>query len=325
MEKNNVNTELPVSADGTKPGVKNELNQTHIDYDPIKIYSERAPYSKTSKVTEVFGPKIQSKVNSLIGFYAKNYNSAMESGMKEAASQFENGIKKIHTQFQHLSNLKDEWMMLRGGGTRGKGTVSNITDRRWPDAFFTEKGDIHITSDFEVLCEVPTLDSPPKLVNEIALDWESKGDGEGRYMSAVQDFLEAGQRGDKNPPFDADYFISNLLDEYWPQSLADKWGGVYALHDILPEMIDNNGGTAEGLDLSIEAFNPERDIKLHKYYVNRLNRAFNPDLVQDEKKKENNQVETETQDDQESAENNWVGRPMGKVKEFMGQLGKFRV
>ena len=96
-------------------------------------------------------------------------------------------------------------------------------------------------------------------------------------MGAIQDFQEAGDRGDKNPPYDADYFVSNLMDEYWPQGLSDKWGGVYALQEILPQMKEENGGTMEGLNLSIEAFNPKNDTRLHTYYVNRLRKAFSGD------------------------------------------------
>ena len=278
MGKTPVNTNLPLNNDGIPPD--QDLTGSHVEYDPIRIYSERADYSKTSKVSEVFGPKIHNKINMFITEYAKMYDEMLASGKKNAASVFENGIKKIHTQLEHLSNLKDEWMAMRGGGMRGKDTVSNITDRRWPDAFFTEKGDIHITPDYQILASVPTLGAGvPKLVNDIAIDWESKGDGEGRYMSAIQDMQEAGARGDKNPPFDVDYFVSNLLDEYLPQALSDKWGGIYALQDeILNKTIEANGGTMDGLDLSVESFNPKNDTRLHQYYANRLRKAFNPNL-----------------------------------------------
>ena len=226
MAKKEVNTELPINNSGVAPHEDSLLNQDHIEYDPIKIYSERADYSKTSKESEVFGPKNHSKISALITQYTKMYDDMLASGQKGAAGIFESGIKKVYKQLQHLSDLKDEWMMMRGGGMRGKSTVSNITDPRWPDLFFTEKGDIHITPDYQVLGHVPTLAAPPKVVNEIAIDWESKGDGEGRYMAGIQDMQEAGVRGDKNPPFNVDYFVSNLLEEYWPQALSDKWGGV---------------------------------------------------------------------------------------------------
>lgn len=281
-EKQKVNTEQPLSSEGENPYTSQPLlNQNHIERDPLQIYLERAPYSKTSKVSEVFGPNNHGKINMLIESYTKMYDNLTKSGDKEAASHFEKGIKKIHTQLQHLSDLKDEWMVMRGGGMRGKSTVSNITDKRWPDLFFTEKGNIDITEDWEVICSVPELGfmGTTKKIEDIPLDWESKGDGEGRYMSAVQDMQEAGARGDKTPPFDADYFTSNLLDEFWPQALSDKWGGVYALHQVLPEMIEKNGGTMEGLDVSIEAFNPSRDLKLHNYYANRLRKAFDPNYM----------------------------------------------
>ena len=278
MAKEAVNTNLPLNNDGIDPNQESNLNQDHIDYDPIKIYSERAEYSKESKVSEVFGPHIHNKINMIVTSYAKMYDQMLESGKKESASVFESGIKKIHTQLTHLSNLKDEWMTMRGGGMRGKSTVSNITDPRWPDLFFTEKGDISITPDYQILANVPELGAPPKLINDIAIDWESKGDGEGRYMGAIQDMQEAGARGDKNPPFDIDYFTSNLLKEYWPQALADDWGSIYALQDeILPKMIENNGGVMDNLNLSIEAFNPKTDNKLHNYYANRLRKAFHGD------------------------------------------------
>ena len=295
MAKNKVNTKQPLNAEGVDASASQPvLNQTHIERDPVQIYLERAPYSKTSKVSEVFGPRNQSKINTLIESYTKMYDYLLESGDKEAASHFESGIKRVHTQLQHLSNLKDEWMMMRGGGMRGKSTVSNITDQRWPDLFFTEKGNIDITEDWEVICTVPELGfmGTTKKIEDIPLDWESKGDGEGRYMSGIQDMQEAGARGDKNPPFDVDYFTSNLLDEFWPQALSDKWGGVYALHDILPKMIEKNGGTMEGLDVSIEAFNPKRDLKLHNYYANRLKKAYNPDY-KDNTEGDKSQTETE--------------------------------
>jgi hypothetical protein len=273
-------TNLPLNNDGVSPGQESILNQDHINYDPIKIYSERAPYTKESKPHEVFGPKNQAIVETLIKQWAKSYDTLIGLGKKEEASLFETGIKKAHTQLSHLSNLKDEWMTMRGGGMRGKSTVSNITDTRWPDEFFTEKGDIYIAPDgFEVFAHVPSLGGPPKPIEDIALDWESKGDGEGRYMAAIQDMQEAGARGDKIPPFDVDYFTSNLLEEYWPQALSDKWGGTYALHTIMPEMVRENNGTIEGLNLSIEAFNPENDLRLHRYYSDRLRKAFNPEYA----------------------------------------------
>ena len=287
MAKETVNTKLPLNNDGIVPGQESVLNQDHVEYDPIKIYSERAPYSKTSKVSEVFGPKIHSYVNMLITSYAKLFDSSLEKQDKESAGFFEGGIKKIYTQLQHLSNLKDEWMVMRGGGMRGKSTVSNITDPRFPDEFFTEKGSIHITPDFEIECHVPSLAGPPKLVNDISLDWESKGDGEGRYMAAVQDMQEARDRGDKSPPFNIDYFVSNLLKEFWPQALADDWhAGEYALQKILPEMIERNGGTMEGLDLSIEAFNPDNSLLLHNHYANNLRKAFSGEEEKETRKDE---------------------------------------
>lgn len=281
MAKETVDLTPPLTNDGVPQNQPGDINQDHVNYDPIQIYSERAPYSKTSKASEVFGPRIQEYLNGVITSYAKLYDGFMASGKKEAASIFENGIKKISTQVDHLSNLKDEWMMMRGGGQRGKSTVSNITDPRWPDAFFTEQGDISITPDYQIMASVPGLGAP-KLVNDIAIDWESKGDGEGRYMSGIQDMQEAGARGDKSPPFDVDYFTSNLLKEYWPQALADDWGGIYALQDeILPKMIESNGGTMEGLNTSIESFNPKHDNRLHNYYTKRLKKAFNPNFEQE--------------------------------------------
>lgn len=307
MANKQTSTSQPERSDGrdknnfTASGGVSELNQDHINYDPIKIYSERAPYSKTSKVTEIHGPHIQQKVNTVITHYAKLYDEMIAQGTsagKSMASGFENVIKKIHTQFEHLKNLKEEWMMLRGGGMRGKGTVSNITDPRFPDAFFTEKGDIDITPEGEIIAKVPELGlyGSSKFVNDIALDWESKGDGEGRFMSALQDMQESGSRGDKHPPLDPDYFVSNLLEEYWPQALADKWGGVYALHDILPEMIKENGGTADGLNMSIESFNPSVDMRLHRYYTDRLKKAYNPAHLT------NNMIEQEEEEEPNTAQ-----------------------
>ena len=286
MARETVDVTPPLNNDGVPQNQPGDINQDHVDYDPIQIYSERAPYSKTSKVSEVFGPKIQQKLNGMITSYVKLYDQMMKEGKKQAASLFETGIKKVFTQVSHLSNLKDEWMMLRAAGQRGKSTVSNITDTRWPDAFFTEQGDVTITPDYQILASVPGLGAP-KLVNDISIDWESKGDGEGRYMSAIQDMQEAGARGDKVPPFNEDYFTSNLLKEYWPQALADDWGGVYALQDeILPKMIKGNGGTMEGLNTSIESFNPKHDNRLHAYYAKRLKKAFNPNMEQQMEDKE---------------------------------------
>jgi hypothetical protein len=72
-----------------------------------------------------------------------------------------------------------------------------------------------------------------------------------------------------------------LLKEYWPQALADDWGGIYALQDeILPKMIESNGGTMEGLNTSIESFNPKHDNRLHNYYTKRLKKAFNPEYAE---------------------------------------------
>ena len=78
--------------DGIPPD--QDLTGSHVEYDPIRIYSERADYSKTSKVSEVFGPKIHNKINMFITEYAKMYDEMLASGKKNAASVFENGIKK---------------------------------------------------------------------------------------------------------------------------------------------------------------------------------------------------------------------------------------
>ena len=293
-KKDDIKKSLFLNESGEVADYNNMLNQDHIEYDPIKVYSEKAPYSKTSKVSEVFGPRNENIIHGTIKRYVTAFDQFVAEGNKDMASVFESAVKKVHTQVQHLSNLKDEWMMMRGGGMRGKNTVSNITDPRWPDAFFTEKGEIIITPDHDLICGVPSLPHPPKYVNEIALDWESKGDGEGKYMAAISDMVDASSRGDSNPPFDVDYFTSNLLEEYWPQALSDKWGGVYALHDILPGMVEENGGTAEGLNLSIEAFNPSVDNRLHTYYADRLRKAFNPDYQTAREKAKSKNISAET-------------------------------
>ena len=255
---------------------QSNLNNPKLEYDKIKVYSERAPYSQTSKKSEVFGKHNQEVIEHTVSKLVELYDQKIVEGDKQSATFYESAIKKIGTQVDHLAGLKDEWMMMRGGGMRGKNTVSNITDPRWPDEFFTENGTISFTPNFDIMCGVPSLPNGTKMINDIPLDWESKGDGEGRYMSAIKDLVDAGERGDKAPPFNVDYFVSNLLDEYWPQALSDKWGGVYALHNILPEMIEENNNTAEGLNLSIEAFNPQVDNRLHRYYADRLKKAFNP-------------------------------------------------
>ena len=94
MAKETVNTDLPLNNDGVPPDQESNLNKDHIEYDKVKIYSERQPYSKESKNHEVFGPLIHNKVNMLITEYAKMFDVLMSTGKKEAAGVFESGIKK---------------------------------------------------------------------------------------------------------------------------------------------------------------------------------------------------------------------------------------
>ena len=77
--------------------------------------------------------------------------------------------------------------------------------------------------------------------------------------------------------FDVDWQVDNLLsnNDAWKSFVADKVGGRYFLQDYVIENKDKiQSGEIPDEMLYPESFNPEFDTRLHKYYSNRIKKAF---------------------------------------------------
>ena len=108
--------------------------------------------------------------------------------------------------------------------------------------------------------------------------------------------------------FDVDWAVDSWLgnEDQWKSAATDKVGGRYFLHDYLQE---NEEAVASGEIndemLHPESFNPDFDMRLHKYYANRLKKAYDPDFQTPAEAKKADELIAKT-NPQEDTENNQV-------------------
>jgi hypothetical protein len=250
----------------------------------VKKYFENMPYGKDSKSSEIHGKKNQVVINQLVEGLVRKYDEAMADGNKGVASHFNSAIKQIARDLDNLKSIKEEFAMNYGGGTGGKNVFSNYTNlQEFDRPFFIEQGEIGFDNNFKPILSVMGADGQvvSKKIEDITQDWVVKGTGEADFMKMQQDAQKQSNTVGQPLDFDVDWAVDSWLgnEDQWKSAATDKVGGRYFLHDYLQE---NEEAVASGEIpdemLHPESFNPDFDMRLHKYYANRLKKAFDPDF-----------------------------------------------
>ena len=250
----------------------------------FKKYFENMPYGKDSKSSEIHGKNNQIIINQFITGLVQKYDEAMANGDKESAGVFNGAIKQIARDLDNLKAIKEEFAMNYGGGVGGKNLFSNWTNlEEFDKPFFIEQGTISFDNNLRLILSVmgPDGELISKRPEDITQDWVIKGTGEADFMKMQQDAQKQSNTVGQPLDFDIDWAIDSWLanEDQWKSAATDKIGGRYFLHDYLQE---NEEAVASGEIpdemLHPESFNPDFDIRLHKYYAGRLKRAFDPNF-----------------------------------------------
>jgi len=119
--------------------------------------------------------------------------------------------------------------------------------------------------------------------------------------------------------FDVDWQVDNMLinNDAWKIFTADKIGGRYFLQDYVMENEEAiaNGEIPDDM-LNPQSFNPANDTRLHKYYSDRIKRAFNPDYLTPKETEEAKQLESKVEipeDDPNNFLNNAINQRFKKA------------
>ena len=250
----------------------------------VKKYFENMPYGEDSKSSEIHGKHNQVIINRLIASLTRKYDEALVDGNKEAAGHISGAIKQIARDLDNLKAIKEEFAMNYGGGVGGKNVFSNWTNlQEFDRPFFIEQGNISFDENFKPTLSVTRADGEliSKRIEDITQDWVIKGTGEADFMEMQQDAQKQSNTVGEPLDFDIDWAVDSWLanEDQWKSAATDKIGGRYFLHDYLQE---NEEAVASGEIpdemLHPESFNPDFDMRLHKYYANRLKRAFDPNF-----------------------------------------------
>lgn len=256
-------------------------------------YFENMPYGDDAKSSEIHGPENQQVVNQMVSGLVKKYDEAMAVGNKGLAGSFSGAIKQIAKDLDNLKEIKKQFATYYGGGTGGKNIFSNYTNLEEFDIpFFLEKGNITFGSGLRPLLSVPKQDGKgevTKSVEDITENWVVKGTEEADYMKMQQSAVKQSNTMGVPLDFDVDWQVDNLLsnNDAWKSFVADKVGGRYFLQDYVIENKDKiQSGEIPDEMLYPESFNPEFDTRLHKYYSNRIKKAFEMLSTEEEMTKE---------------------------------------
>lgn len=114
---------------------------------------------------------------------------------------------------------------------------------------------------------------------DVTENWVIKGDEEMRYMQLHQQLVKEGQTAAKHPSFDIDWTVDNMLinNDAWKIFVSDKIGGIYFLHEYLQNVQEDfRAGNIPDELLHPDSFHPEKDVRLHQFYADRLRAAFDP-------------------------------------------------
>ena len=247
-------------------------------------YFENMPYGNDAKSSEIHGPANQKIINDMVSGLVSKYDQAMMLGEKEKALAFDKSIKKIAFDLDQLRELKKEFATYYGGGTGGKNLFSNYTNLKEFDIpFWLEGGLISFDESLNMILSVPDPTDPKKeiqkSIQDITENWVIKGTQEAEYMKMQQDAVK--QRNNVGRPldFDVDFAVDNLLhnEDGWKIFVSDKIGGRYFLQDYLIENEEKiMSGEIPPEKLDPNSFNPNTDVRLHKYFANRIKKSFDP-------------------------------------------------
>ena len=253
-------------------------------------YFENMPYGDDAKSSEIHGKDNQQVINGMVESLVRKYDESMAVGDKEMAGKVDSAIKQIAFDLDRLKEIKKEFATYYGGGTGGKNLFSNWTNLKEFDIpFWLEGGSISFGPDLKPLLSVPSAANPgeqiTKRISDITENWVVKGTEEADYMKMQQNAVEQRNTIGKELDFDVDFMVDNLLttNDAWKIFVSDKIGGRYFLQDYLLENQDKvkNGEISDDM-LHPASFNPANDTRLHKYYSNRIKRAFNPNFLSPE-------------------------------------------
>jgi hypothetical protein len=256
-------------------------------------YFENMPYGNDAKSSEIHGKQNQQVINQMVSGLVKKYDESMAVGDKSAAGNYSGVIKSIAKSLDNLKEIKKQFATYYGGGTGGKKLFSNWTNLQEFDIpFFLEKGRIAFDNQLQPILSVMAPDGKNEIVKRIAditQDWVVKGTEEGEYMKMQQDAVKQSNTLGNELDFDIDWAVDNLLtsNDAWKSFASDKVGGRYFLQDYL---LENEDKVASG-EISDEmlhptSFDPAFDTRLHKYYSDRIRKAFNPKHEEEKKEKE---------------------------------------
>jgi hypothetical protein len=250
-------------------------------------YFENMPYGNDAKASEIHGKGNQKVINDIVEGLVREYDEAMKVGDKKKAGSINSTIKQISTDLDNLKEIKKEFAVNYGGGTGGKNMFSNWTNLKQFDIpFWLEGGRITYDATLKPILSVPNPVDPEspiqKRIDDITENWVIKGKEEADYMKMQQSAVK--QRNTLGEPldFDVDWQVDNLLhnNDAWKIFVSDKIGGRYFLQDYVMENNDAiQSGEIPDDKLHPESFNPNFDTRLHKYYSDRIKRAFDPDYL----------------------------------------------
>jgi hypothetical protein len=253
-------------------------------------YFETMPYGDDAKSSEIHGKENQQVINGMVESMVRKYDEYMAVGDKQTASKIDGAIKKIAFDLDNLKEIKKEFATYYGGGTGGRNLFSNWTNLKEFDIpFWMEGGTISFGADLKPLLSVPDAGNPgeqiTKNIQDITENWVIKGSEEADYMKMQQSAVEQKNTIGKPLDFNVDFQVDNLLatNDAWKIFVSDKIGGRYFLQDYLLENQEKieNGEIRDDM-LHPNSFNPEYDTRLHKYYANRIKKAFNPNFLSPE-------------------------------------------
>ena len=247
-------------------------------------YFENMPYGNDAKSSEIHGPANQKIINDMVSGLVSKYDQAMMLGDKGKALTYDKAIKKIAFDLDQLKELKKEFATYYGGGTGGKNLFSNYTNLKEFDIpFWLEGGLISFDESLSMILSVPDPADPKKEVQksiqDITENWVVKGTQEAEYMKMQQDAVKQRNNVGKPLDFDVDFAVDNLLhnEDGWKIFVSDKIGGRYFLQDYLIENEEKiMSGEIPPEKLDPNSFNPNTDVRLHKYFANRIKKSFDP-------------------------------------------------
>jgi len=265
------------------------------DKDGLTRYYENIPYGNKSLAWEVHGPEVKAAVNKQVKTLVTMSDAAAKQGENEVAEALKSGIYYIQKQGENLKSIKEEHSQNVELGSNW------CTTYGWDDNFFTEKGQVYFDENMKVILSAfnpITGEIEDKSIEDVTKDWESIGDWMQTLSTAKQDLIKAKSDINTAPPFDIDFFTTNLIKNNWKSMIADSDPTLdpngpsngYRLQQILLEEADVNGNLPADYNLDRESFNPEFDTRLHNAIAGELKRTFDPNWQSENEKEEAKQL-----------------------------------